>query len=65
MCTTGTRAVAGVLPQSEDALQDASFIGGRFVLHYLHDAACAARVHERDGRVVREVNLPASAASKD
>lgn len=47
-----------IVPESGDTLVDASFVGGRFVVEYLHDARSAARVFERDGKPVREVTLP-------
>jgi prolyl oligopeptidase len=47
-----------IVPQSENVLIDGNFLGGRFVLEYLRDARSDVRVFERDGRPVREVNLP-------
>jgi prolyl oligopeptidase len=47
-----------IVPQSKDVIVDASLVGGRFVVEYLHDAYSLARVYERDGRVLRDVKLP-------
>jgi prolyl oligopeptidase len=47
-----------IVPESKDVIVDASLVGGRFVVEYLHDAYSLVRVYERDGRVVRDVKLP-------
>jgi prolyl oligopeptidase len=47
-----------VLPESEDAMQSASLVGGHLVAEYLHDAQSLVRVHGLDGKLVREVELP-------
>jgi prolyl oligopeptidase len=47
-----------VVPEAAERLTDASYVGGRLVLSYLKDARSVVRVHERDGRLVREVALP-------
>ncbi len=47
-----------VVPESRDALQRASAVGGRYVLQYLHDASSVVRVYAADGQPVRDVALP-------
>jgi prolyl oligopeptidase len=47
-----------IIPESADALQDASLIGGRFVVTYLHDAHSRVEVRDKAGALVREVDLP-------
>ncbi|HEX9161340.1 MAG TPA: prolyl oligopeptidase family serine peptidase [Thermoanaerobaculia bacterium] len=47
-----------VLPQSADLLDDASYLGGNFVAHYLHDAHSEVKVFSRDGKLVRTLDLP-------
>ncbi len=47
-----------IVPQAEQTLISASWLGGRFVAQYLEDAKSLARVFDRDGALVREVDLP-------
>ena len=47
-----------VIPQTEDTLQGVSLVGDRFFCDYLHDAQTAVKVHERDGKFVRDVKFP-------
>ncbi len=47
-----------VIPESIDALQGVSLVGGRFVAVYLHDVTTLVRVFERDGRPAGTVPLP-------
>ena len=47
-----------IVPESKDVIVDASLVGGRFVVEYLHDAYSLVRVYERDGRDGRDVKLP-------
>lgn len=47
-----------VVAESTDALEQAHFIGGRFVLSYLHDAHGLVRVVGTDGHTAEEVALP-------
>ncbi len=47
-----------VIPESEDALQSVTLIGGRFVATYLHDAHSRVVVFDRAGDTVQEVELP-------
>jgi prolyl oligopeptidase len=46
------------IPESEDALQEVSIVGGRFIATYLHDAHSLVKVFEKSGEPVREVELP-------
>ncbi|MGB8327205.1 MAG: prolyl oligopeptidase family serine peptidase [Steroidobacteraceae bacterium] len=46
-----------VIPESADAIESTSYVGGRIVVRYVRDAHGAVRVYERDGRVVGEVPL--------
>jgi prolyl oligopeptidase len=45
-----------IASESEDALMAATYVGGRFVTVYLHDAH--SRVRLIDGRSVRDIDLP-------
>jgi prolyl oligopeptidase len=47
-----------LVPESEDAIEDADFVGGRFVVSYLRDAHSAVRVYGLDGTARGEVALP-------
>ncbi len=47
-----------VVAEGRDALQNASAVGGRYVLQYLHDASSLVRVHAADGSLLRELALP-------
>jgi prolyl oligopeptidase len=49
---------AEILPQQTDTLVEAHLCGGKLVCHYLRDAHSVLRVHELDGRHVRDVPLP-------
>jgi prolyl oligopeptidase len=46
-----------VIGETADTLQGAYFFGGHFVCHYLRDARSLLRVHDRDGRLVRDIPL--------
>jgi prolyl oligopeptidase len=47
-----------LLPQTDDTLETVSYLGGFFVAQLLKDARNVARVHDRKGALVREVELP-------
>jgi len=47
-----------VIAARDEALTSAGAVGGRLIVQYLKDAAGLVRVHEADGRFVREVALP-------
>ena len=47
-----------VIPQSENVLASIGAVGGRFIASYLKDVQPLARVHERDGSVVEDIELP-------
>jgi prolyl oligopeptidase len=47
-----------VLPESDDALQSASLVGGKLVGLYLHNAHSQIRIFSKDGRPAGEVELP-------
>jgi prolyl oligopeptidase len=47
-----------LIPQGRSALQEVTYVGGRFIAKYVEDAHSVARVYERDGRLVGEVPLP-------
>lgn len=51
-------AVRTLIPQAQGTLQEATYVGGRFIAKYVEDAHSVARVYERDGRLVGEVPLP-------
>jgi prolyl oligopeptidase len=47
-----------VVPESDAALEDAFYVGGRIIARYVRDAHSVVRVYERDGRPVGDVSLP-------
>jgi prolyl oligopeptidase len=58
---TGAPAPANwrtVVPESPDALQSSSIVGGKLVVLALHNVASRLRVYERDGTPLPEVALP-------
>jgi prolyl oligopeptidase len=48
-----------LVPQAGEVIQDASVVGGRFVVHYLKDARSVVRVFGVNGTAQGEVALPA------
>jgi prolyl oligopeptidase len=48
-----------VIPEAKHVLQSISLIGGHFIAHYLQDACSAVKVHDLDGKHVRDVDFPA------
>jgi prolyl oligopeptidase len=46
-----------VVPQAKSAIEDASYIGGHFVVQYLEDAKSVVQIFAADGRRVRDVPL--------
>jgi prolyl oligopeptidase len=47
-----------VIAESKGTLQDASAVGGHFVIRYLKDACSAVRVFDLSGKPIRDVKLP-------
>ncbi|MGW8265099.1 MAG: prolyl oligopeptidase family serine peptidase [Longimicrobiales bacterium] len=47
-----------VIPQAEETLESASYVGGYFVGRFLKDASSLVRVFRRDGAPIRDVDLP-------
>lgn len=47
-----------VIPQTDETLQDVSFINDQFVANYLKDAYTQFKVFEMNGKFVRNVELP-------
>ena len=47
-----------VVPEDSEALEEASYVGGRIVAKYVHDAHTVAKVFKVDGQLVGEVPLP-------
>jgi prolyl oligopeptidase len=50
--------IVEVIPEAEETLESASYVGGYFVAQYLKDASSLVRVFDGDGGVVRNVDLP-------
>jgi prolyl oligopeptidase len=48
-----------IIPEAKDTLEGTSLVGGHFVCEYLHDAHSAVRTFSREGKLVRELTLPA------
>jgi prolyl oligopeptidase len=47
-----------IIPEAQETLESASYVGGHFVGQYLKDASSLVRVFSREGEAVREVDLP-------
>jgi prolyl oligopeptidase len=47
-----------IVPEANEVLTSASLVGNRFICSYLKDARTAIKVHELDGKFVRDVELP-------
>jgi prolyl oligopeptidase len=47
-----------VVPQTTDKLQSATIVANLFMLSYLKDARAAVRVHDLNGKFLRNVDLP-------
>lgn len=47
-----------IIPESRDALQDVSLVGGRFIATYLHDAHSHVKVYDMEGNLQDEIDLP-------
>ncbi len=47
-----------IVAESDVALEDAQYVGGRIIARYVRDAHSVVRVFERNGRAVGEVPLP-------
>ncbi len=47
-----------VVPESKEALQSSTFVNRKFILNYLKDAYTQVRVHDTNGKLLSEVQLP-------
>jgi prolyl oligopeptidase len=47
-----------VIPEADETLQGASYVGGLFVGQYLRDANSLVRIFDGDGEAIRDVELP-------
>ena len=47
-----------IVPETEAKLDDASVVGGQLVLSYLKNAASQIQVHDLNGKLLRQVELP-------
>ncbi len=47
-----------IVPQAKATLVEMSFVGDRFIASYLHDVAPLVKVFSREGRFLRDVELP-------
>ena len=47
-----------IVPESDVALEDAQYVGGRVIARYVRDAHSVVRVFARSGRLVKDVSLP-------
>ncbi len=47
-----------IIPESEDALEEVSLVGDKFIATYLHHARNLVRVYSMDGEPVGEIALP-------
>ena len=47
-----------VIPEAEETLQSATYVGGVFIARYLRDAQTRVKIFDRKGKLVRAVDLP-------
>jgi prolyl oligopeptidase len=47
-----------IVPQSQETMQSAYYVGGAFTTRYLTDAKSNVRIFERSGKLLRNVELP-------
>ncbi|MBS0662474.1 MAG: S9 family peptidase [Verrucomicrobia bacterium] len=47
-----------LVPESADELDHVAYVGGRFVISYLHDVRSRLAVFAADGRPIEEISLP-------
>jgi len=47
-----------IIPESTDALRSVSHVGGRLAANWMRHAASRLTLHEMDGRLIREIELP-------
>jgi prolyl oligopeptidase len=47
-----------VVPEAPDVIQNGTYVGGRIILTYLHDAHSQAKVFDTSGKLINEVTLP-------
>ncbi len=47
-----------IIPQTVDTLRSVSFVNNQFVAQYLKDAHSVVKIFSREGKLVREVDLP-------
>ncbi len=52
------RSPSIIVPETDAALEDARYVGGRLIARYVRDAHSVVQVFERNGRPVGEVPLP-------
>jgi len=52
------KAWKDVVPQGKETLNGASMLDGKIVANYLKDAYTQVRIHDRDGRFIRNIELP-------
>ncbi|MCA1623601.1 MAG: prolyl oligopeptidase family serine peptidase [Acidobacteria bacterium] len=55
---TKTGKWTDLIPEAKETLQGVDFINNQLVLNYLKDAYTQFRIYDRDGKFVREVQLP-------
>jgi prolyl oligopeptidase len=61
----GPQAWRAVVPQSEDPINEAHFVGGRIVVEYTRDAISVLKVFEASGAEAGEAKLPGLGTVKD
>lgn len=47
-----------VIPESENTLEDVSFVGGRLIASYLEDATTRVKVFDTEGKYLYDIELP-------
>lgn len=47
-----------VIPESKDPMGSVSFVGDKMFVNYIHDASTLIKVHDTDGKYIRDLELP-------
>jgi prolyl oligopeptidase len=47
-----------IIPEAEDVLEEVTWVGGKLIAQYLHDAKSAVRIFDLQGRPEGQVDLP-------
>jgi len=62
LAAPGRQSWQEIIPEVDETLLEAHFLGGSFVCHYLRDAHSVLRVHAVDGTYTRDIPIPGMAS---